>query len=433
MIADSMSLAPRLETLLGGEWVTVGDTSRWAVDGVIPGIAVRPGDSEQVGAVLRLCGEAAAAVVPWGGGTAIEVGNPPRPPHVALLTDRLSGLVEHDAANLTVTVGAGMTLGALDGVISGQGQFFPLEPPFAERATAGGAVAVNLNGPRRAHCGSARDLVIGARAAQADGTLIKAGGKTVKNVAGYDMCKLFIGSLGTLGVLTELTLRLLPVPETSRTVAVWGDDPSDLLRLSGRVLESPLLPAAVVVVVDAVAAGALGRNASGLLVRATGFEAAVARQVRDVTAWAAQAALDAETLEGEAEGALWQAIRDFAWAGGGIAIRVTVPSGDVPAVFGRLRSALPASSGAVVHAASGTIWIHADPAGFTATALGAVREISAGYSGNVLVARAPRALKASGDVWAPGTPPRTLEIMRAIKQAFDPIGTLNPGRFVAGL
>ncbi len=432
MIGDPISLAPRLEALLGGEWVTVGDTSRWAVDGVVPGIAVRPGDAEQVGAVLRLCGEAAAAVVPWGGGTAIEVGNPPRAAHVMLLTDRLSGLVEHDAANLTVTVGAGVTLGALDGVISGQGQFFPLEPPFSERATAGGAVAVNLNGPRRAHCGSARDLVIGARAAQADGTLIKAGGKTVKNVAGYDMCKLFIGSLGTLGVLTELTLRLLPVPETSRTVAVWGADPSDLLRLSGRVLASPLLPAAITVV-DAVAGGALGRNAAGLFMRATGFEAAVARQVRDVTAWAAQAALDPETVEGEAEGALWQAIRDFAWVRDGIAIRVTVPSGDVPAVFGRLRSTLPTSTGVVAHAASGTIWIHADPAGFTATALDAVREISAGYSGNVLVARAPRALKASGDVWAPGPPPRTLEIMRAIKQVFDPVGILNPGRFVAGI
>ncbi len=432
MIADPLTLTARLEALLGAEWVTVADTSRWAMDGLQPALAVRPGDAEQVGAVLRLCGEACAAVVPWGGGTAIEVGNPPRAAPVALLTDRLCGLIEHDAANLTVTVGAGMTLGALDGVISGQGQFLPMEPPRAERATAGGAVAVNLNGPRRAHCGSARDLVIGARAAQADGTLIKAGGKTVKNVAGYDMCKLLVGSMGTLGVLTELTLRLLPVPETSRTVAVWGDDPSDLLRLSGRVLASPLLPAAVTVV-DAVAAGALGRNAAGLLVRATGFEAAVARQVRDVTAWAAQADLDAETLEGEAEGALWQAIRDFAWVGDGIAIRVTVPSGDVPAVFGRLRSTLPASTGVVAHAASGTIWIHADPAGFTAAALGAVREISAGHSGNVLVARAPRGVKASGDVWAPVPPPRTLEIMRAIKQAFDPNGILNPGRFVAGL
>jgi len=432
VIADPLTLVPRFEALLGAEWVTVAGASRWTVDGLTPALAVRPGDAEQVGAVLRLCGEAGAAVVPWGRGTAMEVGNPPRAHHVALLTDRLSGLVEHDAANLTVAVGAGMTLGALEGAISAGGQFLPLEPPRAESATAGGAVAADLNGPRRAYCGSARDLVIGARAAQADGTLIKAGGKTVKNVAGYDMCKLLVGSMGTLGVLTELTLRLLPVPEASRTVAVWGADASDLLRLSGRVLGSLLLPAAVTVV-DAVAARALGRSAAGLLVRATGFEAAVARQVRDVTSWATEAALDAESLEGEAEVALWRAIRDFGWQGDGIAIRVAVPSGEVPAALARLRSTVPDPTGVVAHTASGTIWIHADPAGFDAAALGAVKEIATGHQGNMLVARAPRELKATGDVWSPVPHVRTLEIMRAIKQAFDPKGVLNPGRFVARL
>lgn len=432
MIADPLTLVPRFEALLGAEWATVAGASRWAVDGLAPVLAVRPGDAEQVGAVLRLCGEAGAGVVPWGGGTAIEVGNPPRALHVALLTDRLSGLIEHDTANLTVTVGAGMALGALESAISARGQFLALEPPCAETATAGGAVAVDLNGPRRAHCGSVRDLVIGARAVQADGTLIKAGGKTVKNVAGYDICKLLVGSLGTLGVLTELTFRLLPVPEASRTVAVWSADPSDLLRLSGRVLGSLLLPASVTVV-DAAAARALGRSTAGLLVRATGFDAAVARQVRDVTTWAVEAALDAETLEGEVECSLWRAIRDFGWQGDGVTIRVAVPSGEVPAAMARLRSTVPDSTGVVAHTASGTIWISADAAGFSATALGAVREVSAGHRGNALVARASRELKASGDVWSPAPHARTLEIMRAIKQALDPRGVLNPGRFVAGI
>ncbi len=432
MIADPMSLAPRFEALLGAEWVIAGDTSRWAVDGVVPGVALRPGDAEQVGAILRVCGEAGAAVIPWGGGTAVGVGNPPRASHVALLLDRLSALVEHDAANLTATVGAGMTLGALEGAIFGQRQFLPLEPPCAERATAGGAAAVDLNGPRRAHCGSARDLVIGAKAVQADGTLIKAGGKTVKNVAGYDMCKLLVGSLGTLCVLTELTLRLLPLPEASRTVAVWGVDTTDLLRLSGRVLASALLPAAVAVV-DSVAASALGRGSAGLLVRATGFEAAVTRQVRDVIAAAEAEALGTEVLEGESETALWRAVRDFGWEGEGASIRVTVPSGEVPAAFGRLRPVLPAQSGVMAHAASGTVWVQTDPAALTPEALGAMREIASAHHGNVLLARAPLRLKAAGDVWAPAPLPRTLQIMRAIKQAFDPRGILNPGRFVAGL
>jgi glycolate oxidase FAD binding subunit len=442
MIADPAALSARFETLLGSGRVTVTNLSRWAIEGVAPRVVVRPGDAEQIGAVLRLCGEKGAAVVPWGGGTAMEVGNPPRAADVVLLTDRLSRVVDHDHSNLTITVQAGITLGDLDRGLAEHRQFLPLEPPRAELATAGGAVAENLSGPRRMLYGGARDLVIGMRVVQAHGALIKMGGKTVKNVAGYDMAKLFVGSLGTLGVITEVTFKVYPLPETSRTVAVWGAEASALMALAGKVLASPLLPAAVTMV-NRAAAAAVGRDAPGLLVRAQGVEAAVDRHERDIKEWAAASGLatplgaaapsglEVEMVAGDAEAALWRAIRDAGWNGQRAAVRLDVPSGEVSAVLELLPAVVPTSAGVMAHLATGTIWIAAEAAALTPSMLTALRDLAAGRSGNLLIARARRSLKAEGDVWHPL--PRALEVMRALKQSFDPQNILNPGRFVAGL
>ncbi len=436
MTTDVAALSSRLEALLGSGRVTVTNLSRWMIDGVVPRVVVRPADAEQIGAVLRVCGESGAVVVPWGGGTAIEVGNPPRAADIILLTDRLSRIIDHDHSNLTVTVQAGIALGDLDRAMAAHRQFLPLEPPRAEVATAGGAVAVNLSGPRRMLYGSARDLLIGMQAVQAQGSIIKGGGKTVKNVAGYDMCKLFVGSLGTLGVLTEVTLKVAPQPEASRTIAVWGPDLAAATALAGQVLASALLPAAVSIV-NRAAAASLGRNAAGLLVRAQGIEAAVARHERDISDWAvkaqsaARAGLDLEMFSGDAEGSLWRAVRDFGWDGERAAVRISVPTGEVPAVLEQLQSVLPASAGVAAHAGAGTIWIGAEAPVLTPAMLRALRDLAVGRSGHLLLARGPSSLKATGDVWTPQ--PQALPVMRALKQAFDPKNILNPGRFIAGL
>ncbi|MGH2374871.1 MAG: FAD-binding oxidoreductase, partial [bacterium] len=190
MKTDVGDLAARMEALLGNSRVTTTGLAHWAVDGIVPRVVVRPSDEEQLGAVLRVCGELDAAVVPRGGGTAMAVGNVPRAADVILLTDRLSRVIDYDHSNLTVTVQAGVALDALGRELVTQREFLALDPPRAEAATVGGTAAVNLNGPRRMRYGGVRDMVIGVRAVQADGVAIRWGGKTVKNVAGYDMCKL---------------------------------------------------------------------------------------------------------------------------------------------------------------------------------------------------------------------------------------------------
>ncbi|MDR7419987.1 MAG: FAD-binding oxidoreductase [Armatimonadota bacterium] len=432
MIADVVAaMVPRLEALLGRESVSVADTDRYAVDGVVPRVMARPGDAEQVAAVLRLCAEGGAAVVPWGGGTAIEVGNPPRAADVVLRTDRLAAVIEHDHANLTVTVQAGMSLGALDRALAAQRQFLPLEPPAAELATAGGAIAVNLNGPRRARYGSARDFVIGIRTAQTDGAVVKAGGKTVKNVAGYDMGRLYVGSLGTLAIITEITFKLTPRPEMSRTIAVWSADAPRVMALAEQIFASVLVPSAVVFV-NRAAAHRLGATTAGLLVRAEGVEPSVARHERDIAAWAAGTASEVHVIEGEREVSLWTAVRDFAWRDAA-AVRLSVRPGRTKALVEGLGAQLPAASAAIADMATGTLWAALETADEVAPALTAMEAALARLGGHLLLARAPRSVKAGRDVWAPLPDPRVLDVMRALKRAFDPRATLNPGRYIAGL
>lgn len=430
MIADVEMLHPRLEALLGAGAVTAADGPQWVVDGVVPRLVARPADAEQAAALLRVCAELRAAVVPWGGGTSIGIGNPRRAVHVVLLTERLSRVIDYDHANLTVTVEAGATLGALSAVLAERGQWLPLEPPRAEAATVGGAAATNLSGPRRMAFGAARDLVIGVRAALTDGSVIKWGGKTVKNVAGYDMAKLFVGSMGTLGLLTELTLKVYPLPETMRTITAWrkdgGKDLGAASALASKVLASPLLPTAVTVV-NFSASGLW----AGVLVRVEGIEAAVDRHQRDIQSWASEAGLEANVLAGDDERDAWRDIRDIGWRDGQAAARLSVTAGRVPAVLTELEAVLPASTGIAAHVPGGTIWIAAAPADLTPALAAMLRDLTQRHSGHLLLARAPRELKAGGDVWFPA--PQALSLMRGLKQAFDPQNILNPGRFVAGL
>jgi glycolate oxidase FAD binding subunit len=280
--------------------------------------------------------------------------------------------------------------------------------------------------------GSVRDCIVGMRTAQTDGVVVKTGGKTVKNVAGYDMGRLHVGALGTLAVITEVTFKVSPVPETSATVVAWAADASRLLHLARRISESVLTPSAVVLVSRA-AAGRIGGAAAGLLVRAEGVEPGVARHTRDITRWASRDGIDAEVAVADRETSLWHAIRDFAWRDTEVAIRASVPPGRTAALIDGLGAGLPAASAAVTDLGTGTFWAVFDSADATAWALPAMEGVVTRLGGNLLLARAPRSLKTGRDIWMPLPDPRALDVMRALKRSFDPRSILNPGRYVAGL
>jgi glycolate oxidase FAD binding subunit len=281
--------------------------------------------------------------------------------------------------------------------------------------------------------GSVRDLVIGMKVVLADGTPIKAGGKVVKNVAGYDMCKLFVGSLGTLGVITEATFKMAPQPETARTVMARGSLPQ-AAELTREVFASALLPAAVAVVHGEVAASAgfPGESVS-VAVWAEGFEEAVVRHVRDVTGMAERGGMAVDVVDGAGHLRLWEVLRDFGADGMAPAVvRVTVP---LAAVMDVIRFVQQPHDGAlpqyVAHAGTGTVWLTIADAASAPTWVGRLTTMATERHGHVVLASAPPEVKRRLDVWGP--PPPTLSLMKDLKHQFDPHGLLNPGRFVARL
>ena len=435
MKLDVDQLAQKLTAELGGHAVSSDASMRAAhiIDGRQPALVCAPQAEKQVAAALRLCAEAEATVAPCGAGTAISVGNAVLPVDVALDLNRLHRVVEHDPANLTATVEAGITLTRLQELLAQQKQFAPFDPPHAERATIGGIVATNLNGPRRSHYGSVRDLIIGMKVILASGTSIKAGGKVVKNVAGYDMCKLFVGSLGTLGIITQVTLRASPVPEAAATLIVSGTA-ARLADLTHAIGHSPLLPAAVVIL-NPSACGQLNFDDAdwNLAVRSEGFAETVGRHMRDAKAMAERFGLTAESFEDHLHRQFWAGIENFPLSSGRLVFRLMVPRATTADAIRTIESwqvdgLRPAI---VADAMAGTLWI-AGPASAAAANL-FPKLIAYGHErrGHAVMLAAPFEFKQSVDVW--GSPPPALELMRKIKKQFDPHGLLNPGRYVVGI
>ncbi len=434
MISTVDALSHRLESEFGPAAVEYSPDglAGYVVDDKIPKVRCSPSDPDQIGNVLRLCAEAKASVIPWGGGTAMHWGNVPAGADVVLSLERLHALVEHDDANLTATVQAGMPVTAFQELLDRGRQFLAIDPPLPHRATIGGMVAANTNGPRRMLYGGVRDLVIGMKMVLASGEPIKAGGKVVKNVAGYDMCKLFVGSLGTLGVITEVTFKMAPLPEMAATVAAVGS-PEQAARLVESLSASPLLPAAVTVLNGAVASAAgLAAAPAAVLVWAEGFSESVTRHVADVQKMAAASGMRATALDADAHHVVWDRVRDFAAGGAPALFRVTVPqAGVMPVLFSIDRLADGGPVRYLAHAGAGTVWLALDDPATAAAWFPKLISLAGEHQGHAVLAAAPPPVKAAMDVWGP--PPPGLAIMRELKRQFDPLGVLNPGRFVAGL
>jgi glycolate oxidase FAD binding subunit len=415
-------LAQRFAAELGDDSVAADPAQLVShkVDGQLPALLCRPADEAQLSVALRLCAEHEATVIPWGGGTAIALGNAPRHIDVVISTERLARIIDHDHANLTVSAESGVVLTRLQGELANEHQFAPLEAPFPDCATIGGIIAANLNGPRRSYHGSVRDLVIGIRVVLIGGEKIKAGGKVVKNVAGYDMCKLFVGSLGTLGIISAATVRLAPLPESSATLVVSGsfDDARQFANELGR---TRLLPAAVILRLEG--------NHWLLAVRLEGFAETVARSQREVRDIADSLGVKVQVLRADEQGAFWRFIEDFPLQSETLVFRVTLPRAELfPSVqtFSRWENVT-----VVADAIAGTAWLAAAP---TPTALQRFLELAAmahDRRGHAIIFSAPAELKRGVEVW--GESPPTLSLMRGVKHQFDPKELLNPGRFLGGL
>ena len=401
--------------------------SDYSVDGKIPALVCHAATAEEVSLVLRLCAEADAAVVPWGGGTLMSLGNIPRRVDVVLGLEKLSRLIEHDDANLTATVEAGIAAAAFQAALAERRQFLPVDPPRPERATLGGVAAANINGPRAALYGNVRDLVIGMKIVLAGGERVKSGGKVVKNVAGYDLAKLFIGSLGTLGVITEMTFKVSPRPEAEASFVATGPLAA-CLRFVKEVSGSPLLLTALTI------AGVADHSSECRAVaRIEGFEEAIARHLRELAAMAEHCGLAAHTLLDDAQQRLWQELCGFGWGEKGLLCRVIVPVGSMENPIAALTALRETGEcrDYIAHTGRGTIWALLEERRTALQAYAWLAAIARDCRGHAVIAAGPLPIKEQIDVW--GDPPASLPIMREIKRQFDPASTLNPGRFIGRL
>lgn len=394
----------------------------YAADGWTPRLGARPRTPEEVGRVLAAADRAGWAVVPWGGGTHVEVGNPRQAVDLALDLRGLGQVLEHDRENLTVTVQAGCTLATLQEAVREAGQWLPLDVPDPARCTVGGMLAANLSGPRRLRYGTARDLTLGLEAALVTGEVIHPGGKTVKNVAGYDLTRLFLGSWGTLGVITAATFRLWPLPAQTATLLGAFQEAGDAFAFFQALCGSRLFPAAVEVV-DALppALSPLGgQPAAVAAVLLEGRASAVARQVRDASALARQArAAEVAHLAGPEGDALWQHLACNGWEGEGVVLRVGVPPARLPDAWSLWDEAARRQA----RAGSGLLFVRVPEA--TADQVVSWRSRASDLGGYLVVERAPLALRQEVDVWGPlGAQER---VVRALREAFDPRRTLNRG------
>jgi glycolate oxidase FAD binding subunit len=403
-----------------------------AIDGITSTSRVTPASREELAEALHAADSRGEAVAPVGGGTQLDLGMPPSRLDLVIDTTRLDKVVEYEPADLTVTVEAGLRFEELQKHLAAQNQFLALDPPAAPGATLGGLMATNASGPLRFAYGTARDLVIGTRVANPDGTVTHAGGRVVKNVAGYDLNKLHIGALGTLGIIVELSFKLAPIPPATNTVVGQFPDASAARGIINAVVQSPLSPIAIELLGPRAGSAAAGLPEAMLVAfRVGGYPQAVERQVRDLSALVTQhGGQRVETSD-----TVWDDLAGMRVAAQNrdVVMKAAVPLVESTRVVEILERRLADFDPVVwAHAGNGVAYAACN-APSESTVLRDVRtEVAAlGANASLVIQRCPVELKRAVDVW--GDPGSSIGLMRALKAKLDPNNTLNPGRYVGGI
>jgi glycolate oxidase FAD binding subunit len=404
------------------------------IEGFARANVVAPDNAQAVAELLAEAAERGQAVAPVGGGTALALGNVPERLDLALSTAKLGGVIDYEPTDLVISVGAGARFADVQAVLVEHGQRLPLEAPGGDAATIGGLIATALAGPRRLGSGTLRDLLIGLAVAHPSGTVSKAGGMVVKNVTGYDLTRVYHGSLGTLGVIVSANFKVLPVPRFEATVVARFDTSAAAFAAAAAVRLSGVQPVALEVT----------RLAGGWLVaaRLEGREGTVRALMAETTALLeANGTADAEPIEGEESAAWWRRYLTLQAPAVGaddeVLIRCAVRPravGDLVAALTRLEHDDVVALGAVQASPGlGVVLLRGRLGGSTPSGpdLAGLQARLLGMADHAAVLAAPPALKRGVDVW--GRPPETLDVMRALKEQFDPARVLNPGRFAGFL
>jgi glycolate oxidase FAD binding subunit len=435
----------------------------YAIDGRAPAAAVKAGSREEISEIVKFCAAEQLAIVPCGARSKISMGAVPNRYDLALDVTRLDRVVAYDPSDLTLSVEPGIPLQRLAGVLAGHRQFLPLAVPFLSRATAGGTIASGVHSPLRQAYGTVRDFVLGIEFVTGAGEHAKSGGLVVKNVAGYDLHKLMIGAMGTLGIITKINFRTFPAPISTRVFTASFARAEDALDLRKRVMQSPLRP----LTLDILSPGAVEMLSSALAARIepgpapvdrvpqskwalsatfSGTSAVLDRNARELKQMGAQSNCEACDIFGDGDNpASFGRVREFVpMALESSSATVILKLGVLPS---KLREILATVADATLNnelewaaiaGGLGVCYVALLPSANgdesrerTQKACERIIDTCAGLGGNAMILWCPGEWKGVLKIW--GAERADSEQMRKLKKVFDPAGILAPGRFAGGI
>lgn len=395
---------------------------------------VAPREQPELAERIAAAHASGTAVYPLGGSTSLGMGIPAKTPGIGLELAGLDRIVDYPARDMTITVEAGMRLETLAKTLRAEGQELPVDAPQTSTATVGGLVATNLNGPRRYGLGAIRDFVIGIRAVDGRGETFQGGGRVVKNVAGYDFCKLLTGSMGTLGVITQLTLKVRPLPEQRLVVVAYPKSLQQVEQTLANVERSAVTPVAMALLSgpEALTDPLDAANPLALLFAMEGTAAEIAWLDGELRQLLRDQGIDRVERVADHADRLWNQVVDFPAKGGSpLVVKVTVVPSGVVSILPLLRELDPQCS-VIAHAGTGSLLVRFSKipeGGLSRTLVARLQSAAAQSSGHVQILSNPGNVETTRQAtWGAGQ--TATHLMSAVKKQFDPLNILNPGRFI---
>ena len=433
-------IAQKLETIVGSDgvcpWEEIESRKEQIARAIAPttppSCIVYPNSQAELAEVVACAHHNNWRILPCGSGSKLSWGGLPVDIQVVVSTERLNQVIQHAVGDLTVTVEAGKKFAELQETLATAKQFLALDPTAPASATIGGIVATADTGSLRQRYNGVRDQLLGITFVRADGQIAKAGGRVVKNVAGYDLMKLFTGSYGTLGIVTQATFRVFPLPEVTGTVVLSGEAEA-IAQAATTLRGSALTPtAADLLSTQLVASLGIGQGL-GLVTRFASMNESVKQQSNRLMEVGQQLGLQGVLYWGGDESDLWQKLPEQMGASTTEPV-ITCKIGVMPSaavdILTQLDQLTSQAGSGLIHAGSGLGLLRWDCAQMQETVL-KMRSLCQANGGFLTILEAPTTLKQRLEVW--GYTGNALDIMRGIKQQFDPENVLSPGRFVGGI
>lgn len=465
MTVAGQSIPARLTAIIGAANVSADpvELAPLGIDGKLPSAVARPGSSEEIAELLKFAAAEKLATIPMGARTKLNIGFPPRQYDLAMDITRLDRLVCYDPGDLTLSVEAGVPLCKLQSALSEHHQFLPLAVPFMNRTTVGGTIASGVDTPLRQLYGTPRDYILGMEFVTGEGTLAKSGGRVVKNVTGYDIHKLMVGALGTLGIITKVNFRTFPQPDASRGFVALFSTSAQAVDMRHVIAQSPLRPMTVELfspgVADLFSAEAaaqctnsplhsnpLSKSHWALTVGFSGNENLLARYESDLSRMAQKSGAQSVTiLASEDLRTAWARKREFtpialASSSAATIVKVSVLPSQLNEILTKVQSFAENYSVPWVAMARGCGVVYfallpkardEDTRTRVSQTVDQIQAATSGLGGNSAIPWCPGEWKGTLRVWGPDR--GASAAMQKIKKTFDPAGLLSPGRFVGGI